>query len=68
MNCRGSCIQDAAATATSTAIRRGLKWDEQDIRYAVEHGESLADTANFLCRTMYEVRDKAKQMGLIFKR
>jgi hypothetical protein len=42
--------------------------DEQDIRYAVEHGQSLAETAIFLCRTDDEVRDKAKVMGLEFKR
>jgi hypothetical protein len=44
------------------------KWDEQDIRYAVAVGKSLADTANFLCRPIYEVRDKAKEMGLAFRR
>lgn len=43
------------------------EWDEQDIRYAVEHGQSLAETAIFLCRTLYEVRDKAKEMGLAFR-
>ena len=43
-------------------------WDEQDIRYAVEHSKSLAETANFLCRTDDELRDKAKAMGLAFKR
>ena len=44
------------------------RWDEQDIRYAVEHGDSLAKTANFLCRAQYEVRDKAHEMGLRFKK
>ena len=44
------------------------EWDEQDIRYAVEHNNSLAETADFLCRKQYEVRDKAKEMGLDFKR
>jgi hypothetical protein len=44
------------------------EWDEQDIRHSVEHGESLAETAIFLCRTQYEVRDKATEMGLAFKR
>lgn len=41
-------------------------WDEQDIRYAVDHNQTLAETANFLCRTQQEIRDKAHAMGLRF--
>jgi len=44
------------------------KWDEQDIRYAVEHEKSLAETADFLCRTYKEVRHKAAAMGLRFEK
>ena len=44
------------------------EWDEQDIRYGVEHDQPLAETANFLCRTQFEVRGKAKEMGLVFKK
>jgi hypothetical protein len=43
------------------------EWDEQDIRYAVEHGQSLAETAIFLCRMPQEVSDKANAMGLRFQ-
>jgi hypothetical protein len=41
---------------------------EQDIRYAIEHDHPLAENANLLCRTQFEVRDKAKKMGVGFKK
>ena len=41
---------------------------DEAIRYAVEHDQSLAETAIFLCRLHYEVHDKAKAMGLTFKK
>ena len=44
-------------------------WDEQDVRYAVEQGELLAETAITLCRTVKRCeKAKAKKMGLEFKR
>jgi hypothetical protein len=33
------------------------------MRYAVEHHNSLAETAIFLCRKQYVVRDKADEMA-----
>ena len=38
-----------------------------DLRFCVEAGCSLQETADFLCRTRQEVREKAMELGLRFE-
>ena len=48
-------------------INRGEPWSEaaiRDLRRCVALGESLEDTASFLCRSQQEVREKALQLEL----
>ena len=39
-------------------------WDIEDLTWAAEHNKSVKETANFLCRTEYECKQKAIELGL----
>ena len=43
-------------------------WSEMDISdltNEIAHGRTMAETASFLCRDEEEVRQKAKELGLV---
>jgi len=51
-------------------LNTGLPWSGMsvwDLRFCVEAGCSLQETADFLCRTRQEVREKAMELGLRFE-
>lgn len=39
------------------------EWDDQDIRWGQEHGCSIDDTAEFLCRTRAEIRERIEEIA-----
>ena len=46
----------------------GAPWSEADIsdpKNELDHGRTFAQTASFLCRDLDEVRQKAKELGLV---
>jgi hypothetical protein len=46
----------------------GEPWSEMDIsdlKNEIAHGRTCAETASFLCRDEDEVRQKAKELGLV---
>lgn len=52
-------------------LNAGLPWTDAsiaDLMASLEHGADVADTADFLNRTQYEVRAKIKELGLTIKR
>ena len=63
-------INDSSADrAVSEApnLNTGEPWaeiDNFDLRYGVEHGDDAAKLADFLCRTVAEVRTQAREFGL----
>ena len=45
----------------------GEPWSEADIsdlKNEIDHGRTIAETASFLCRDVYEVRAKLKKLRL----
>ena len=45
----------------------GEPWSEADItdlKNELDHGRTIAETASFLCRDVYEVRAKMKELRL----
>jgi hypothetical protein len=45
----------------------GEPWSEADIsdlKNELDHGRTIAETASFLCRDVYELRAKMKELGL----
>jgi hypothetical protein len=38
--------------------------DSSDLKNELEHGRTIAETASFLCRDVYEVRAKMKELRL----
>ena len=45
----------------------GTPWsplDDRDIRWCVEHGETVAEIADFICRTPAEVEERIRALGL----
>jgi len=43
-------------------------WAEQELKACAQKGDSLAEIAIFLCRTEREIAEKAKEIGLEFKK
>jgi hypothetical protein len=46
----------------------GKPWSEmdiQDLRASLDFGNTIADAASMLCRDEDEVRQKAKELGLV---
>ena len=44
----------------------GIPWSEMDIRdlkQSIAYGDTIEDTASFLCRDVPEVRQKAEEIG-----
>jgi hypothetical protein len=41
------------------------KMDISDLRNEIAHGQTVAQTASFLCRDEDEVREKMKELGLV---
>jgi hypothetical protein len=39
--------------------------DISDLKNQLDHGRTVAETASFLCRDVYEVRAKMKELGLV---
>ena len=39
--------------------------DISDLTYSLDYGDTFAQTASFLCRDEDEVRQKARQLGLV---
>ena len=74
---RESCFwkSEPFACASPSPIRRrpmdansGEPWSEMDISdltNELAHGRTFAQTASFLCRDLDEVRQKAKELGLV---
>ena len=55
----------------SPFVNRHKPWSAMDIaelKLAIKEGSTLSDTASFLCRSHYEVRDEAAELGLAFPR
>jgi hypothetical protein len=51
-------------------LNTGTPWSEidlYDLAWAVRHGRSIEETADYLCRSITEVRTKAAELGLAFK-
>jgi len=49
-------------------VNSGQPWSEVDISdltHSLYHGDTFAQTASFLCRDEGEVRQKARQLGLV---
>jgi hypothetical protein len=38
-------------------------WDDEDIRWGLDHNRSIEETANFLCRTPSEVRQRIGEIA-----
>jgi predicted transcriptional regulator len=38
-------------------------WDDQDIRWGLDHNRSIEETADFLCRTPSEVRQRIQEIA-----
>jgi hypothetical protein len=38
-------------------------WDDQDIRWQLDHNQSIEEIANFLCRTPSEVRQRIREIA-----
>ena len=38
-------------------------WDDDDIRWGLDHGRSIEETAQFLCRTPSEVRQRIEEIA-----
>ena len=38
-------------------------WDDQDIRWGLDHNRSIEETADFLCRTPSEVRQRIAEIA-----
>lgn len=55
------------AYSTLPNLNTGTAWseiDDYDITYGVEHGRSVAETANFMCRSEAEVAGRIEALGL----
>ena len=39
--------------------------DLEDLRHSLDYGDTLAETASFLCRDEDEVSEKMKELGLV---
>ena len=37
-------------------------WDDQDIRWGLEHNQPIEETADFLCRTPSEIRQRIQEI------
>jgi hypothetical protein len=56
-----------AAYSTRPNLNSGTPWSElaiDDLRYGVEHGDTVAKIADFLCRSEEEVTEKIEELGL----
>ena len=52
---------------TPVDANSGAPWSEADIsdlKNELDHGRTIAETASFLCRDVYEVRATMKELGL----
>jgi hypothetical protein len=38
-------------------------WDDDDIRWGLDHDRSIEETANFLCRTPSEIRQRIEEIA-----
>jgi hypothetical protein len=38
-------------------------WDDQDIRWGLDHNRSIEETAEFLCRTRSEIRQRIREIA-----
>ena len=46
----------------------GKSWSEmdlEDLRHSLDYGDTLAETASFLCRDEDEVSEKMEELGLV---
>ena len=49
-------------------VNSGKSWSEmdlEDLRHSIDYGDTFAQAASFLCRDEDEVRQKARQLGLV---
>ena len=49
-------------------VNSGKSWskmDLEDLRHSIDYGATFAQAASFLCRDEDEVRQKARQLGLV---
>ena len=49
-------------------VNSGKSWSEmdlEDLRDSIDYGDTFAQAASFLCRDEDEVRQKAKELGLV---
>jgi hypothetical protein len=48
-------------------LNSGLPWHEGellDLRWQTQHSRRVPDIADFMCRTEYEIRQKAREVGI----
>jgi hypothetical protein len=49
-------------------VNSGKSWSEMDLtdlKHSIDYGDTVAKTAEFLCRDEDEVRVKMKELGLV---
>src|SRR4051794_24054708 len=49
----------------ATNLNTGNPWsgsDDEDIRWALDHNQSIEETADFLCRTASEIHERIQEM------
>jgi hypothetical protein len=49
----------------ANSSKRWSKMDVEDLRASLDFGNTIADAASMLCRDEDEVRQKAKELGLV---
>lgn len=62
-----SKVVGGVAYATNPKLNSDTPWSEMailDLRYGVEHGQSVASLADFLCRSEAEVAEQIEAIGL----
>jgi hypothetical protein len=57
MDQRGPAEQPNLNTGTPWS-----EWDDADIRWGLDHGRSIKETAEFLCRTPSEIRQRIREI------
>jgi hypothetical protein len=60
---RGLPCPDPCEEANPNTGSPWSSWDDQDIRWGLDHNRSIEETADFLCRTPSEVRHRIREIA-----